>query len=161
VTRVVVDEGLWILAFAAEAGFHRPQDERERARRLAAAERLQTLRVDAVWVLSEEINRAYWRRLYEPPYKGALWTLLRDSLLQVMADSSRTLWLDEWTTVDGDYDHDDDCWVGAAATVGQGCLLITADDRLRSALRRSAIPKRNGFVVLGIEEARLHFATGD
>jgi len=161
VTRVVVDEGLWILAFAAEAGFHPPRDERERAGRLAAAELLQTPQVEAVWVLSEEINRAYRRRRYEPPYRGALWKLLRDSLLQVMADSSRTLWLDEWTTVDGDDDHDDDCWVGAAPTVGQGCLLITADDRLRSAWRRSAIPERNGFVVLSIEEARLHFATGD
>ncbi|HZV52577.1 MAG TPA: hypothetical protein VFD49_22800 [Candidatus Dormibacteraeota bacterium] len=82
-TRVVVDEGLWILALEAESGPNRPQGERAQAQQLAAA------------------------------------------------------------------------------TVGQGCLLITADGRLPSALRQSGIPKAYGLVVLNVDEARLRFVTGD
>jgi hypothetical protein len=141
----VFDENSYIRALYAERTTREPD--------LIAVRLLQCLQVGHRWILSQRIKQAYYRQFKRHALEhGRLSNDLIRSLRDVLFDSQAHLTLDELERVPGNYDHNDDHMVEAAAAV-PGSILITLDGRLRRALRDEGIPERYGFVVADVTEA--------
>jgi hypothetical protein len=142
----VLDENCYIRALYAQ----RTDQHVDRL----ASHLLQLLQTQHRWILSGPIRRAYYHQIKKHARgdRGLNALALIRSLRDIEFDAGRSHSLDDLRPVPGDYDHDDDHMVEAAAAV-RGSLLITLDNRLAAALIREDIPIRYGFSVLDVSAA--------
>ncbi len=120
-----------------------------------ASRLLQLLQVQHRWILTRQIQIAYYRQVKRHvTERGVNATALIRSLRDIEFDASRCRWPGELRPVPGKYDHRDDHMVEAAAAV-PGSLLITLDEKLIADLTREGIPSRYGFSVLDVSAAWL------
>ncbi len=119
-----------------------------------ASRLLQVLQVQHRWILTEPIRRAYFHQIkkHAEQDRGVNALALIRSLRDVERDADRSCWPGKLRPVEGDYDHQDDHMVEAAAAV-RGSLLITLDDKLIAQLTRERIPSKYGFSVLDVSAA--------
>lgn len=142
----VFDENCYICAMRAE--------RTDQSNDWLASRLLQLLQVRHRWILTTPIRRAYYHqiRMHAGGDRSRNALAQIRSLRDIEFDADRCRWLQDLEPVPGNYDHDDDHMVEAAAAV-EGSLLITLDDRLRNALIGEDIPIRCGFSVLDVAGA--------
>jgi len=144
VADVVIDEWLLIRGLDAE----QPAAGLERE----SADLLAVVQTSHRWVMTDDVVDIYQRRLFQAPYKGAIWTRLRRSFIDTLVTANR-LWLHDVPHIEGRYDQDDAPWVSAAAAAPDGCLLVTGDRRLLTQLQKTPLPEEHAFVACFVTDA--------
>jgi hypothetical protein len=120
-----------------------------------ASRLLQILQVEHRWILTIPILVKYLHQIKQHATdKGQNANALIRSPRDILRDSERHVFLDSTglKPVPGQYDHNDDPMVEAAAAV-PGSWLITLDNKLIRQLSRAGIPHRYGFAVFDVGAA--------
>jgi hypothetical protein len=150
VAEVVLDENIYIRGIEAECSALDARPTNERAARLVVA-----IQQRHQWIASPGIARAYLQAVdYPNRCKQPIANQMIKSFNDVLADTERSIWLeqDQLLDIPGDYDPNDRHMVRAAAA-RTGCYLTTMDTELVRQLARLRIPEERGFIVIGLDEA--------